>query len=223
MKQSPALFVFLFVFVGLFGVYGCKKKSSPAPAMISPLTISFTGMRLPGNAITFKTNAPSGYIFSWDFGDSTGSTNYSPSHSYAIPGFYYVQLHTYCATNDSTYFIIIWVSIANDPGITRSLAGTRNWTSYYEYAHGGVKGRSPANDSTFSINYIDDLTLSIGDYTLYCLPNCNGDTLQFGESTVGAMNGNGAYLTYYKADGRMEFYYFVENCCGSDSRYFDTR
>ncbi|HEX2682965.1 MAG TPA: gliding motility-associated C-terminal domain-containing protein, partial [Ferruginibacter sp.] len=77
--------------------------------------------RLPGNCldrnITFKINRLSGIdSVKWDFGDAQRSQLLQPSHTYAAPGFYDVQLIVYkvdCSGQNDTITRKIWIAASN--------------------------------------------------------------------------------------------------------------
>ena len=71
----------------LISVAGCKKKSDN-----TGFTINYTGNLQPGSSITFHSNAPAGYTFSWDFGDNSNSADSVPTHTYITSGVYIVKL-----------------------------------------------------------------------------------------------------------------------------------
>ncbi len=74
--------------------------------------------RLPGSCldrdITFKINRLSGIdSVKWDFGDAHGAQVLQPTHTYAVPGFYNVQLIVYkidCSGLNDTITRRIWIA-----------------------------------------------------------------------------------------------------------------
>lgn len=74
--------------------------------------------RLPGSCldrdITFKINRLSGIdSVKWDFGDAQMSQTLQPTHTYAVPGFYNVQLIVYkidCSGLNDTISRRIWIA-----------------------------------------------------------------------------------------------------------------
>lgn len=82
--------------------------------VLVPPTVNFTVNTNPlcsDNPIVFVNQSPPIYQFNWTFGDGTGSTSYSPSHTYANSGNYLVILeatnqNNNCSASDSALLAI---------------------------------------------------------------------------------------------------------------------
>lgn len=130
-----------------------------------------------GKEVKFFSTAPAGVSMLWHFGDNTNSTDPTPVHIYSASGTYIVSL---VVDGDYSHTISGTLHISPYPTMTNQLQGSKLWHHNY-YGHFNSGNDIIYNtyaDTTFSINYIDDFTVSIGtDQLTYS--NSTGDTLLF--------------------------------------------
>ncbi len=92
MKSKLLIFLVLLIFF-----CSCKKQETPIESPtssefpIANFSITNTGCLAPCQVI-FTNNSSDATSFEWDFGDGTTSTDFSPSHTYELPGEYIVRL-----------------------------------------------------------------------------------------------------------------------------------
>ncbi|CAG1771088.1 hypothetical protein BAC2_01469, partial [uncultured bacterium] len=92
-----------------------QSSSKSAVQGVAPLTVTFENLSSPAAQINTQT---------WDFGDGTSSTEVSPTHVYAQPGYYTVTLTIESSTGTATESKPAYVTIASTPtDLTADLDG----------------------------------------------------------------------------------------------------
>lgn len=119
--RRTAIFLSLFVFVGLlsFSCSSSKSDSTAAPPGGGPVA-DFTGSPRTGDpSLTVNfTSTSTGTIssYSWDFGDSSYSTDTNPSHTYTTDGLYTVSLTVSGSGGSDTETKVGYITCGNPPG-----------------------------------------------------------------------------------------------------------
>jgi PKD repeat protein len=132
-------------------IVSCKKDEQSHPSKIS-----YTGVPITGNSLSFRSDGTGVTKYFWDFGDSTTSDQANPTHAYAKPGKYDVLLML--NGNPST---VSWthVSVCKDPIHTKKIGSAWRWTHKERDIRTGVD--AVYNDTTFSVTFIDPISISI--------------------------------------------------------------
>gem|GEM_PF-6609989 len=114
---------------------GCTASTSSVLNVVltgsNAFTVNHSTACFNGNSFTFTNTLgnSNGASYRWNFGDSTFSNSYSPSHSYSAPGSYIVVLQVTIDTTVS-YFSKT-VTVYPKPSVSYSvIAGTGNGHSY---------------------------------------------------------------------------------------------
>jgi PKD repeat protein len=156
--------------------WSCKKKSTATDYVIT-FDFSYSGTACPGGIITFKASAPpDGHLY-WDFGDGTTSTETTPKHTFNAADTFNVTL---IINNDPLYEIQKKITIYKAPVYTRLVAGDHTWLHYhYDYYSSGRDSSFNLGAISFPVNYIDNLTVSIGSDTLNYTPTYSNDSMLF--------------------------------------------
>ncbi|MEL7145600.1 MAG: PKD domain-containing protein [Bacteroidota bacterium] len=100
-KQFSKLTLTLLLLTGMIYLVSCGDDDTDGPAPVEPPFASFTSSIDETNTlqVTFTNNSLDGEMFTWDFGDNTGtSTEESPTYTYTASGTYTVTL---TVTNES--------------------------------------------------------------------------------------------------------------------------
>ena len=149
----------LFIFIILIsGTIACKKSDKQ---LITP-AISWSGLAIVGDSIHFSCNT--GNTLQWNFGDSSTSVEIAPNHVYSHPGTFVVKL---VINGDNTQVAKTNLTIYPDPVYTHLIAGNRVWHHYIAFYEEGNPGTiTNYNDTSFAINYIDPLTMAVGNDTV---------------------------------------------------------
>lgn len=89
----------------------CFPDAASQPAVLTvldPPTASFTSSVF-GNTATFSNTSQDGSTFIWNFGNGQSDTDASPSHTYALPGTYTVQLIAInaCGADTATAMVVV--------------------------------------------------------------------------------------------------------------------
>ena len=155
MKSVQSLFV-ITALLFCCAIYSCKKENSVAN------DFTWSGLAIVGDSIHFSANG--GGSMHWDFGDSTTSTESKPYHIYHHSGSFTVKL---LVNGNNAYRIDKTIGINNDPIYTHQIGGTRLWHHVYTLNRDGFPpATTNYSDTSFAVNYIDPLTISIGSNTL---------------------------------------------------------
>lgn len=150
----------------------------------------------PGKSLAFKSTAPAGSTYMWSFGDSTTSTEAEPVHTYAHTGHCTVSLVVNNIPARTLYYPL---DISRYPTQTPLIAGTKSWhhNSYRILQFGTIDDNFTYADTSFTVNYISDLKLSVGSQDLY-YTSSNDSALHY-------ENGD-ANLDYTFTTGHARFY-----------------
>lgn len=151
----------------------CRNGSNmPYSNTIEGDTVNFQAM-LPNpgkyTSFSYHPSAFEGCDVLWDFGDGSTSTELSPNHAYDSSGTYLVS---FTLNNDSTHTFSNSFNIAPTPIYTHLIAGTRLWrrisivTDGPTYIHD-----TTISDTTFTIDVLDNKTISIGLTVMDYLPS----------------------------------------------------
>ena len=136
--------------------------------------LDFTfNQRLFGQPVNFKSSIP-GSTYLWNFGDNSTSADTSPNHIYSATGNYKV---TMTLNNDTLHVVNHTIEIVNDPVYTHLIAGMKLWHHVYTIDY--TQTTYPKPDTSFSVTYIDPLTISIGADTLNYSSTYSDSTLRF--------------------------------------------
>ena len=146
-------------------IISCKKENNQAN------DFSWSGLTIVGDSILFTPNG-SGSMH-WDFGDSVSSSESRPYHIYGHPGTFTVKL---LVNNNNAYRIDKPISVVVNPVYTPQMAGNWLWRHSYTLYHYPLPADTISyNDTSFTIKYIDMLSVSIGPDTLV-YSGTNGDS-----------------------------------------------
>ncbi len=149
----------------------------------------------PGKSISFTSTVPPGSTYLWNFGDSTTSTEASPAHSYTHGGMFKVSL-VFNNTPSKILYDSVYISLY--PSKSNLIAGSKSWHhNYYGYfANGSTMIYNTYADTSFTINRIDDFTLSVGS-----------ETLKYNRSDDSSFYYTGNYtISYNVITGSTKFY-----------------
>jgi chitodextrinase len=89
----------------MFLFTSCKEESLEPSAYFVPSATTIKA----GNIITFENQSKDAESFDWNFDDGNTSTDYSPVHSYNMPGEYNVLLLAYNKSKNDQYVVLITV------------------------------------------------------------------------------------------------------------------
>jgi len=135
-------------------------------------TFFYSGNLWVGDSITFQSTAPANNTFLWTFGDGTTSTQAIPVHIYnSIPLINYnyaADTVSLIINNDTAHPIKKALQIA--PGIQR-VATMRTWQRIHYAGPDNNVAAYPLPDTSFAINVISDMTISVLGNTLMYNPN----------------------------------------------------
>ena len=145
----PVAFLFFVV------LYSCKKDGAAANYVIS-----YTGNLFAGDTITFRVSGTNGASVAWDFGDSTTSTDSTPTHIYKTAEPYIVKVISNNGSKTQKSF-----TIGDLPGCeyTHLMAGTRHW---YGSVSPYMRAYYLVADTLITVNVIDDATVQMGNVVL---------------------------------------------------------
>jgi len=116
-----------------------------------------------GNNYSYLPNALAGCSILWNFGDGSTSTALIPNHVYDSGGTYMVRL---TLNDDTAHVIFRSIYIAPVPIYTQLIAGTWNW----KHTHVAMQGDTTVSDTTFTVSFINEETVSFGTLTLHYFP-----------------------------------------------------
>ena len=134
-----------------------------------------SGTAVVNNPIYFKSEFASATTFVWDFGDGIQSSLAQPNHSYTSTGTFYVSL---TFDNNSSDTVGKFITVYPTPLYTNLLGGTKTWThTHYDEYSSGITD-SAVSTTSFAINYINNLAISIGTITYTYNPILSNDTNQ---------------------------------------------
>jgi gliding motility-associated-like protein len=94
--------------------------------------------------VHFTNMTEGGFFYNWDFGDGSGSSNANPSHTYSMPGTYYVLLEatSLYGCKDTTGLIL---DVRNELAVWAPTAFTPNFDNLNETFKVIVEGIDPKN------------------------------------------------------------------------------
>ncbi len=169
-------------------------------------TINYSGARITGGAIVFGSNADTSSKLQWDFGDGITSSVFSPTHIFNSPSGYVVKLIVDGQSSDPVFAVI---SIFNDPIYTHSMGRLRNW----HHVNSSIIRLPPYytntyEDISFAINYIDPVTVSLGD-TFFYKSTGPGDMLTFGWHNFPILSEYYGYIYYFPTTDSIAIYKHV--------------
>lgn len=178
---------------------------------------SYTGTPIPGRSISFFLKYPHGHqsTYVWDFGDGVQSTDSMPVHVYADSGKYNVTLLVNNNTLDITKKTI---TIINDPLYTHSLQGNKNWQGvrkeYFAYP------KTKLLDTSFAINYINEVTISVGSEALIFDPSRSaGNILHYRNVNAFYFDSTDVSYNYVKDSTGYSHTYRYRPSMGSKAEY----
>lgn len=150
MKKYASV-VAAFALISSVSVMSCKKEEQSQPS-----NITYTGVPITGNALSFRSDGSGVSKYFWDFGDSTTSDQANPTHAYAKSGKYDVLLML--NGNPST---VSWthITVSKDPVYTKKIGSAWRWTHKERDSHTGFD--IIYSDTTFSVTYVDPINISI--------------------------------------------------------------
>lgn len=152
----------------------------------------------PGKGISFKSTAPAGSTYYWNFGDSTTSTEAEPTHTYAHSGHFKVSL---IVNNIPSRTIYDSLDVSLYPAKTSQVAGNKLWHhNYYGvFTNGTMLTPTVYPDTSFAVNYLNDFTISVGGTLLAYRRSIHDSTLHFesGDLQLDYNTFTGA-VNYYK-------------------------
>ncbi len=146
----------------LVGITGCK-KDTPAGTQF---TFSYTGNPCRGDTLYFKSTAPTGSSFLWNFGDGSTSTAAAPYHIYSDSG---MQNVTLIVNNNYATQVKKPVNIFVDPLYTDSLCQINTWFySVVKFGNGYQDSLVSDYAYVMPIAYVNAVSIAIhGDTILY--------------------------------------------------------
>lgn len=157
----------LMLFAALYIAAGCNKHTQD-PVMLNGIIAGEN--RYVGIALCYKALAEGADSYQWDMGDGTTSAAPAPCHVYTAPGTYAVKL---MLNNDKELTAYKSVTILDTPRFAAMAAGLHNWRYYLGRSFsGGFRDTLYTADTTFAINYIDPVTITVG-----------GDTIVYSQTT----------------------------------------
>jgi chitodextrinase len=207
------------------GTYTITLMINNDPALTKSKTIdissnydfSYTGTPIPGRSISFFLKYPHGHqsTYVWDFGDGVQSTDSMPVHVYADSGKYNVTLLVNNNTLDITKKTI---TIINDPLYTHSLQGNKNWQGvrkeYFAYP------KTKLLDTSFAINYINEVTISVGSEALIFDPSRSaGNILHYRNVNAFYFDSTDVSYNYVKDSTGYSHTYRYRPSMGSKAEY----
>lgn len=148
-------------------VNGDKQNSITKDLNISwslPVNISWQGLQLPGNIISFHSTSRPDSSFLWNFGDGTSSTDSAPAHTFQTAGNYKVSL---TINHNTAPSVVKTIPIYNDPYYTSQIQGMRLWHHDLEIIKSSGTTMTPQPDETFSTGYISPLQITFKNTVLY--------------------------------------------------------
>ena len=174
---------------------GCKKSSNGVCYVIYHFT--YTGSPCVNEAVTFRPALTGSCSFFWNFGDGTTSKTAIPVHQYADTGTYKVSL---VINNDTAHIVDSIITILYDPQYTHLVTRMRTWHhSWHEYLSGGYS-ESSFNDTSFQVNYVNAVVVSVFGNDLTYFPSLSHDsTLVFTYQIYNPAGGMdyGSYSLYF--------------------------
>jgi hypothetical protein len=189
MFLSRFSFVFLLPLVSI--IWSCNKATKST--FIGPAAkFDYTGNPVTGDTVFFIYSSPlqlpAGNKYQWSFGDGGSSTDSFPHHVYADTGTYLVS-----ATVNNNQLSTMWIKLAvfKDPLYTHLLAGVQTWKGVdtdYNYPLINVR----AIDTTFSIVYVNAITVSIAGEKYVYVPSMSADRVLYYrcDQSLAGMRGN---------------------------------
>jgi PKD repeat protein len=174
MKHTNILSFFLII--SLFSLFACQEK--PTADFSASKTSTF-----PGDTILFSNLSSNSDHYEWNFGDSTGSNEKSPAHSFKRNGNYKVILYCYSYKGRRTSSLSQMISVGTSPSCAftysprfpkpgeevRFLDNATNNTKSWLWDFGdGTTSTEKKPNHTFSLekNYQVKLTVS-NDFASY--------------------------------------------------------
>lgn len=199
----------------------------------SPCTANFTYFKDTINSTVYFNNTSTGnnLLYTWTFGDSTGSTSQSPSHAFPHPGTYTVCLTVrglFDSTCYSTKCSTVVVTNSNNQPCIANFSYTRDSLNNVHFINSS-SGSNLAYYWTFTGNGTSTAmnptkTLSPGTYTV-CLTaqnlldsNCYNtkcSTITIPATSIPCV----AKFTYYK-DSITNVFHFNSTSTGSNLAYY---
>jgi len=162
-RHNYGLLLPIVISVLLLGFNGCKKNKDA----VNPATLydfSYSGLLIANDTISFTSTAPGGSTFLWDFGDSSSSSSPTPYHIYSHSDSFVVKL---TINGDTLHSIVKKIPIGINPGFTYLVAGLRLWHHSFLFVESIWDTTYYYPDTSFAVNYINPITISIGTDTLY--------------------------------------------------------
>ncbi len=159
--------ILLLLLVSVFIAAGCGKPRQYPGVLIG---IIAGEKRYVGMSLCYKVFAEGVHTYQWDMGDWTTSTEPAPCHVYTATGAYTVKL---VLNNNPELVAYKSVTILDTPRYTSIAAGMHNWKYYSGRSFSGdFRDTLYTADTTFAINYIDPVTITVG-----------GDTIVYSQTT----------------------------------------
>lgn len=142
-----------------------SKKITKLITIDVPFDFTVSGTPAAGHSVNFSSNAPSGSLFAWNFGDGTTSGDATPTHTYSANGSYEASL---ILNNDSTHIIKKTISIFANAVYLAGMAGDRMWHHTYTNAYPWPPYHTTDTlaDVSMAINFISPYMITIGNDTL---------------------------------------------------------
>ena len=177
----------------------------------------YTGNPCKGDSIHmhFPMAIPTGTIFWWDFGDGSPiSVDSAPSHVYSATGNYLVRLIV-DSVDSRPYFKSI--KIFTDPVYTHLMGGMRVWHRVEKVTYLLGTNSNTLADSSFAINIIDAVTVSMGKSKLVYNPDSSSAGVlvyDFGGDPSGASYSTFKLSYFYTTDSISLHYFITQNSFG---------
>ena len=152
--------------------------SADTTSGFAPLTVSFSDG---------SSGNPTGWT--WDFGDSNGSSDESPSHTYTAPGVYTVTLTTSNSCGSDSQTKIDYITVSEAPPVSNCYVGDIVVTKQNQGA-GNKRGVA-------TVTIVDDLGDPVADATV--TGNFSGKTSDVGLSGTTDANGQ---VTFFSSSAK---------------------
>jgi PKD repeat protein len=162
MKSLKVYQLFLFLAV-ILGFSSCK-KDTPIPQPSAAFTFVVDA---PSKTVTFTNSSVNATSYSWAFGDGLTSTDFAPSHKYALGGKYAVKLSAVgevgSTTSEKVDTVTVPLPVNYVKGGTFETSDSKYWTILHE-------AQKDANGNLANVKY------QFG-YTTYKPTNGTGGSL----------------------------------------------